>query len=141
MTKRFIILLALMISTTFGIVKPVQAQALMVDTTAIEAACVSDAVLCEQLIAAALAQLESLDLDPAVLNQQIGALTVKLITLTTSVTAPALLEAISGAIVIIAAASSDPDQEAAILAIATVVEEGNADTLDTSDPILSASPS
>lgn len=140
MTKKLIILLALMISVTFGVVKPVQAQALMVDTASIETACVSDAVLCGQLIAAALAQLEALGLDPAVINQQIGALTAKLVAVVTTITDPTLLSAISGAIVSVAGASTDPLQEAAILAIATVVEDGDAGTLDTTDPVLYASP-
>ena len=141
MTKRFMILLALMISTTFGIVKPVQAQVFMIDTVALEAACVSDADLCEKLIADALRQLKALGLDPAALNQQVGALAAKLITLTALVTDPILLSSVSASLVTVAAVSTDEAQELLIISIAATVAEGDAGDLVIDLTTLYASPS
>lgn len=107
-----------------GLSTPVMAQAPLVDTAAIKAACSKSAADCRLAVAQAIAALQAAGLSADVLNAQLGLVAGTAISAAASLPAAEKL-ALGGMIREIAAASTNPGQTTALLNLASAVETGS----------------
>lgn len=103
---------------------PAMAQASLVDTAAIQAACARSAVECRLAVAQAIATLQAAGLSAEALNAQLGVVAGTAISAAANLPAAEKL-ALGGMIREIAAASTNPGQATALLNLASAVETGS----------------
>ena len=103
---------------------PVMAQAPLVDTAAIKAACSKSAALCKLAVEAAIVALKAAGLSADVLNAELGVIAGTAVSAAANLPAAEKL-ALGGMLRDIAAASTNPAQQAALVNLASAVETGS----------------
>lgn len=111
------------------------AQVAMFDPASVEAVCAASPTDCDALIQQIIAQLKAAGLDANSFASQLGLLASSVLIAAQNSGSGNAASVLGATLRLIASESSDPDQANAILAVAAIVEAGDADTIVVSGPI------
>ncbi len=120
--------IACVVALTLAAPAPTFAQTAVVNSGAIAAACATSAAACEAAILAAIAALQQAGLTPAALNEQLGIIAGVALNAARALP-PSELAALSGTVSRLAAASTDPAQQTALLQLSQAIATGGSPDL------------